>query len=84
MFSEGILNIIELFEATLGLLGLALHENDGAGEFIGHLVAATLEFLLTARQILQALLLLLDLFLPATKFDKLGLGPLHLILQLLR
>jgi hypothetical protein len=82
MLREGILDIVELLKATLGFLGLALDEDDGAGKFVGDFSAAALEIFLTTGQILETLLLLLDLVLPLPKLKQLGLGSLDLAFKL--
>ena len=80
MLGKGILNGVELLQAALGLLGLALHEDDGTGEFVGDFIATALEIILTSGQLLEAILLLLDLLLTLAELEKLILGPLDLVL----
>ena len=81
MLREGILDRVELLETALGLLGLTLDQDDGAGKFVGDLIAAALQVILTLGQLLETLLFLLDLILSLAKQEKLGLSPLDLTLK---
>ena len=83
MFGEGILNAVQLLEPALRFLGLALDEDQGPGKLVGYFVASAFELLLTARQVLEALFLLLDLVLFLPKGQQFGLCSLDLVLKFL-
>ncbi len=82
MLDKGFVDRTELLDPLLGIVNLALEDDQGSGEMLDHLGFALLELLLPPAQFLEFPLLLLNLLLLALELDELLLRLLHLIVQM--
>lgn len=79
VLGERIIDRVELLEAFLGFLDLALDDHERAGELVEHVGASGLEFVLTPLEFLEALFFAFDFLLFLLEALEFGANLLHFV-----